>query len=126
LRSQSFLWGYGHYVLFAAVAATGAGLEVAVDAGGHHSAIPPLVAGYALAIPVAVFFVSVVLLWLPLRERVTSPPAAVVAAIIVLLLPLAAPTIGVPVVVVLTALVAAALAAVSLALRVRSSTEAEG
>ena len=121
LRSQSFLWGYGHYLLFAAVAAIGAGLEVAVDAGGHDSEIPPMVAGYALAIPVAVFFVTVVLLWLPLGERVTSPPAAVVAAVVVLLLPLAAPSIGVPLVVVLTALVAAALAAFSLAVRARTA-----
>jgi low temperature requirement protein LtrA len=34
-RERSFLWGYGHYVVFAALAAVAAGLEVAVFLLGH-------------------------------------------------------------------------------------------
>ena len=35
-RDRSYLWGYGHYGIFAALAALGAGLEVAVEQTGHH------------------------------------------------------------------------------------------
>ena len=37
-RGRSFLWGYGHYGIFAALAALGAGLEVAVRQTGAHDA----------------------------------------------------------------------------------------
>ena len=48
-------WGYGHYIVFAAIAALGAGLEVAVVASEHQAHIPTVVAGLAVAVPVAVF-----------------------------------------------------------------------
>ena len=32
----ALVWGYGHYVVFAALAAIGAGLEAALDAAEHH------------------------------------------------------------------------------------------
>jgi len=57
-RRRSYLWGYGHYGIFAALAALGAGLEVAV---GRHVTATPAAAGAAVAVPVAVF---VTLLWL--------------------------------------------------------------
>ena len=47
-------WGYGHYAVFAAVAALGAGLEVAADTSGHVSHVESLVAAFAVAVPVAV------------------------------------------------------------------------
>jgi low temperature requirement protein LtrA len=50
-------WAYGHYALFASVAALGAGLELAVDAAGHAGEVPDLVTGFAVAVPVAVFLV---------------------------------------------------------------------
>ena len=51
-RERSYVWGYGHYGIVAALAAISAGLEVAVGPSGA--------AGHAVAIPVAVF---VALLW---------------------------------------------------------------
>jgi low temperature requirement protein LtrA len=57
-RDRSYLWGYGHYGLFAALAVLGAGLEFAVEQAGHHVAASPVAIGYAIAIPVAVFLVS--------------------------------------------------------------------
>ena len=46
-RDRSYLWGYGHYGIFAALAAVGAGLEVAVEHTGHHVAASPVAVGYA-------------------------------------------------------------------------------
>ncbi|GAA1889314.1 low temperature requirement protein A [Asanoa iriomotensis] len=55
----NFLWGYGHYFIFASAAAVGAGLVVNVD---HHTSEPHIsdtAAGYAIAIPVAVYTLCV-------------------------------------------------------------------
>ncbi len=41
-REGAFFWGYGHYFMFAALGALGAGLEVVVKfAGGHEAVRPP-------------------------------------------------------------------------------------
>ncbi|MCU1514238.1 MAG: low temperature requirement protein [Microbacteriaceae bacterium] len=115
-RDRSFIWGYGHYFLFAATAAIGAALEVAVEAGTGHSEIAQVLAGYALAVPVAVFFVLLFVLHVPIVDVVVTHPVPIAAATaVVLLLPLAAPGIGVAMVVVLIALVAALLTALSIA-----------
>ena len=54
-RDFAFFWGYGHFGVFASVAALGAGLEVAAaDVGSDVEASTTLVAG-SLAVPVAVF-----------------------------------------------------------------------
>jgi len=58
---RAFFWGYGHYFVYAAAAATGAGLGVAVDRVGGHTAIGAVGAGLAVAVPVAIFLVS---LWI--------------------------------------------------------------
>ncbi|WP_157079079.1 low temperature requirement protein A [Herbiconiux solani] len=89
-RRFSYIWAYGHYVVFAALAMLGAGLEVAVASSDGHSVIPPWVMGAAVTLPIAAFLVS---LWgvnaqlMPegaLRARVLLPSAAIAA-----LLPLA-------------------------------------
>jgi low temperature requirement protein LtrA len=49
----AFVWGYGHYVVFAAVGALGAGLEVAVQSALHESDAGPRTAAFAVAVPVA-------------------------------------------------------------------------
>ncbi|MEO8704609.1 MAG: low temperature requirement protein A [Kofleriaceae bacterium] len=58
----SFIWGYGHYFIFAALAATGAGIAAATDAitGEGHLAL--WIAGAAIAIPAAVYLLAVWLL----------------------------------------------------------------
>ena len=53
------LWGYGHYLIFAALAALGAGLQVAVDTTRHTSHVSPVFAAFTVAIPVAVFLIVV-------------------------------------------------------------------
>jgi low temperature requirement protein LtrA len=51
----AFLWGYGHYFVFAAVAAIGAGIAVAVDQATGHSSISRAAAGAAVAVPTAIY-----------------------------------------------------------------------
>ncbi|MBW8483101.1 low temperature requirement protein A [Actinomadura parmotrematis] len=52
---RAFLWGYGHYLIFASAAAIGAGLEVAVERIEHKAHIPALAAAAAVTVPAAVF-----------------------------------------------------------------------
>ena len=52
---KAIVWGYGHYFVFAAAAAVGAGLAVNVDQVTHHAKIGAVGAGAAVSIPVAVF-----------------------------------------------------------------------
>lgn len=65
----AFLWGYGHYFVFASAAAVGAGLAVLADHATGKAHIPALAAGMALAIPVAVYLAS---LWFVHERRGTS------------------------------------------------------
>ena len=95
-RRRSYIWGYGHYGIFAGLAAVGAGLEVAVESAVHHIDAPPIVVGYAIAIPLAVVLVLLWALHAPLvDEMVIHPIATIASAALVLLLPLLAPAIGV-------------------------------
>ncbi|GLW50155.1 membrane protein [Streptomyces sp. NBRC 14336] len=61
LRSnrQSFLWGYGHYVIFASAAAIGAGLEVAVEQAVGEAHISTLSASSAVTLPTALYLLTV-------------------------------------------------------------------
>jgi low temperature requirement protein LtrA len=55
----SFVWGYSHYFIFASATAVGAGIAIAVDQATHHSEISAAVANASVAIPVAVYLLSV-------------------------------------------------------------------
>ncbi len=69
--------------MFAALAALGAGLEVAVEEVSHHVAAPDGLVGLAIALPVAVYLVVVWLLHAPLGEgyrRSVVPIALATAA----------------------------------------------
>jgi low temperature requirement protein LtrA len=95
-RDRSYLWGYGHYGVFAALAALGAGLEVGVESIGHHIEASPLVAAFAVAIPVSVFLVLLWAIHAPIVPRLEIRPAFILpAAGVVVLVPLAAPVLGV-------------------------------
>jgi len=99
-RERSYLWGYGHYGIFAALAALGASLEVAVEDTGRHLTASPLVISYAVAVSAGVFLVLLWLVHVPIVARTVLRPGAVLGcAFVVFLLPLAAPWTGVAVVV---------------------------
>jgi low temperature requirement protein LtrA len=61
LRSnrQAFLWGYGHYAIFASAAAIGAGLEVAVEQAVGKARISTLAASAAVTLPAALYLLTV-------------------------------------------------------------------
>ncbi|GLW12065.1 membrane protein [Microtetraspora sp. NBRC 13810] len=115
-RHRSYLWGYGHYGFFAALAALGAGLEVAVEQTGHGVAASPLALGYAVAVPVAS---CLALLWavhaLVVAERVMYPAAVLGCVAAVLALPLVAPWLGLAAVVAAITTGCVLLAAVTIA-----------
>ena len=56
-----FIWGYGHFLIFSSIAATGAGMQVMVDFQAHEAQISETTAALTVAVPVAVFLGS---LWL--------------------------------------------------------------
>jgi low temperature requirement protein LtrA len=110
---RAFAWGYGHYVVFASVAALGAGLGVATDWVTGHAALQPVPVALTVAIPVAVYLIAVTMLhaW-PLTRGHLGRVVVGCAALAVatgLALPL-----GVPAAIALMALIVAVLLTVNL------------
>jgi low temperature requirement protein LtrA len=85
-RHRSFLFGYSHIPIFAAIAATGAGLHVAAYYIDHETHISAAAAVASIAIPVALFKAS--LTWL--YSMMMGPDRAVIAVAAVVLASLAA------------------------------------
>ncbi|WP_232832256.1 low temperature requirement protein A [Nocardiopsis sp. FIRDI 009] len=56
---QAIPWGYGHYVVFAAAAAIGPGIEVAVEHATGEAHVGSLTANAALTVPTAAYLVTV-------------------------------------------------------------------
>jgi low temperature requirement protein LtrA len=84
----AMLWGYGHYFIFAAAAAVGAGLAVAVEHETGHAEISSTLAGYAVALPTAVYLLFVWLLHIRPHLRGPLVVAYPVIAVLILLAPL--------------------------------------
>lgn len=82
----TFVWALGHYLVFAAVAALGAGLQVVVDTLSDTAHVTPLFAAFTVAIPVAVFLVVLGLL----NTRMSSEPTATGLTLLTAVLVLAA------------------------------------
>jgi len=121
-RRWSFFWGYGHVFLFAAAAAVGAGLEIAVQAVAHHTDATPLLAGLAVALPTALVLVLIWVLHKPIVLENVVPAAAVLPpAVLMVAAALATPVAGVTGVVVIVALLTAIAVAITL-MRSRTRT----
>lgn len=121
----SFLWGYGHLVLYAATAAFGAGLGVAVDVQTQHAHVSATAAGYATALPAAIYLVSVWVLQVrvcPEEHGVVLTGAYPVAAVLVL----AAPWTPVPVAVIAAVIVVLVVLTVVSGRRVVDGTGGDG
>jgi len=85
---RTFLWGYGHYLVWGAAAAVGAGLAIAVDEAAGHADIARSGAGASVAVPLAVFLLSVWgLHYSPSRDRAPIAWRTPAAAILVLSTP---------------------------------------
>ncbi len=85
----AFLWGYGHFFVFASAAAVGAALAVAADFAVGQAEISARETAFVLAVPVALFLVSV---WfVQVRPQPTGSVCGTIfvgAAVAVLLAPL--------------------------------------
>jgi low temperature requirement protein LtrA len=58
----TFVWALAHYLIFAAVAALGAGLQVVIGTISHTTHVSPVFAAFAVAIPVAIYIVVLAVL----------------------------------------------------------------
>lgn len=68
-RDRSFFWGYGHMVVFAAIAATGSGLHVAAYFIEHKAHIGAAATVLTVAVPVAVYVASLYIIYNRLTRR---------------------------------------------------------
>jgi low temperature requirement protein LtrA len=82
--ATAFIWGYGHYFIFASTAAVGAGLAVAVDGLSGHAHVTHLQKGLIIGVPVAVWILCV--WWLHAYPLLRGPVVAAspIAAALVL------------------------------------------
>ncbi|MDQ0792258.1 low temperature requirement protein A [Streptomyces sp. B1I3] len=88
-------WGYGHYAVYAALAAIGAGLETALDATEHHGHLSTRGAGLAVAVPVAIALLTLAALHrLTATGTVGHALVVVAGATVVLALGFGAPAVG--------------------------------
>jgi low temperature requirement protein LtrA len=79
-RERSFFWGYGHMLIFAGIAATGAGLHVAQYNLEGHSRLDTTGAVLTLVVPVAVFFGMLYLMY-AVSMRASDPFHLVLLAV---------------------------------------------
>ncbi|MER6089904.1 low temperature requirement protein A [Streptomyces bluensis] len=78
---RRFPWAYGHYLIFASATAEGAGLAAYADHVTRHPGASPAAAGAAVAVPAAVFLITVWVVHLRphqrnVAERILFPGAA--------------------------------------------------
>jgi low temperature requirement protein LtrA len=117
-RSWSYYWGYGHYLVFAALAAVGAGLEVSVQAFAHEGELDLRLVAFTIAVPVAVYLVAMWVLYRPLTGPTVIPPVASLgAAAIILALPLLTGWLPLPAVLALITFTVAAAITLTTVLR---------
>jgi low temperature requirement protein LtrA len=107
---RQFAWGYGHFVIFVAVVALGAGLQVAVEAVTDPEHVSSLTAGLAVGVPTALFAASVAVLHRRGRPWREMAPLAV-GAVVALAIGATAGIVAVPVVVLAIGVLMAGLAA---------------
>ena len=118
-RDWCFIWGYGHYVIFAGLAAVGAGLETAVVSAGAHVEAGDATVIAAVAVPIAVVLVMLWALHAPLGRAAIRPALIGVAVVLILLTVFAAPTLGVAASLVVIAALLVLLLAAALAWEAR-------
>lgn len=84
-QRRAMAWGYGHFLIFAAVAALGAGLQVVIDTLNNTGQVSQLFAALTVAIPVAVFLLVLGALGRTGGERLVSLPSVTLTAALVVL-----------------------------------------
>jgi low temperature requirement protein LtrA len=87
-EDNSFSWGYGHYAIFAAIAALGAGLQLAAEAVRHEGELSTAISLLTVAVPVAIFLFTTALMPMTDGRRrspftVAGVPAGIVLVAII-------------------------------------------
>jgi low temperature requirement protein LtrA len=95
-REHGLRWGYGHYVVFASLAALGAGLEVAAEAVGHEIEASDSVVALTIAVPVSLFLLVVWALHAPLGAVPAHGTARMVPAVVATFAVVALVAVGLP------------------------------
>ena len=112
-RERAFPWGYGHMLIFGSIAATGAGLHVAAYYIGHEAHIGATATVLTVAVPLAVYVLTLFALYTYLVRAVDPFHVALLAGTAALLvLPVMLATIGAPMAVCLVVLMFAPLVTV--------------
>ena len=111
-------WGYGHYVVFASVAALGAGLQVAAESIHQPIDLDPTAIALTVGVPVVVFLVADAVLHVRGRSLADAWPIAVTVALVFVAAALT-PWIGVPVAVLAMGLAVCGLVATLIVLLAR-------
>jgi low temperature requirement protein LtrA len=118
---SAFEWGYGHYFVFAAVAALGAGLQVATDTTHGATTLSPSVAALTVAVPLIIYLAGTAYLH---RDAFDRGLAGALGAIALLMLAtaLAAAWIGVPLAIIGMGVLLAILVAINVAATERTES----
>jgi low temperature requirement protein LtrA len=125
-REGAWYWGYMHLALFAALGALGGALEVVIRFAGGHETVAPETAAYAVAIPVAIYLLGLVLAHLRILPGIIMHLWIVVpASLVILLLPLIARTAGLTLVFAIISFVVALSVAATMILGRRTTAAAE-
>lgn len=107
----TFVWAFAHYLIFAAVAALGAGLQVVIGTLTHSTRVTPAFAAFTVAIPVTIYIVVLALL----SPRRSAEPAALrltlLTAAVILAAAAATPALTLPLSIVIMAVLVALLLA---------------
>jgi low temperature requirement protein LtrA len=122
----TFAWGLAHYLIFAAVAALGAGLQVAIGTLTHGARVSPAFAAFTVAIPAAIYVVVLGLLAVGRGGRPAALAPTLLAVALVLAAAAAASVITLPASIVIMAVLACLLLAYSLARAAAQRPETAG
>jgi low temperature requirement protein LtrA len=109
----AFGWGYWHLLVFASLAAVGAGLQVVAETVDQHGRLSDQAAAMTLAVPVALFLAVLGLLhsWVYRYRRERAVARFSVTAVLVVLAAVATPPLPLALSVALIGLLAAGLVA---------------
>jgi low temperature requirement protein LtrA len=113
---SAFGWGYWHLLVFASLAAVGAGLQVVAETVDRHGSLSGRAASLTLAVPVALFLVVLGLLhsWVYRYRRERAVARFSATAVLVVLAAVATPPLPLALTVALIGLIVAGLVAADL------------
>jgi low temperature requirement protein LtrA len=113
---SAFGWGYWHLLVFASLAAVGAGLQVVAETVDRHGSLSGRAASLTLAVPVALFLVVLGLLhsWVYRYRRERAVTRFSATAVLVVLAAVATPPLPLALTIALIGLIVAGLVAADL------------